>query len=270
MEHVNRCKCLVVGCQAHGSEYQSKNNVTVRECVAHAKLRILQDDMDRVNTTPRLVTRKKSLPLPEELSEPASPEMPPLEPCPPISVNSENISSASTTCVLDARMKDIGGKSSFMDGPNKGEPAVTTPLHRRNSAPTELASSTNSSVRRLSGESPNDTQPIAIEKYVYKDRSPPPDVWKGMLRVLGARTCIRVIVKSSQIPKGLHHLINQLLTVKVHVHRPPDHAGRAKGGKVDIMGKDNGFWTCFRKDYASLKFGAHALLYDNRIWVLQG
>ena len=51
MEHVNQCKCLVIGCHAYGAEYQSKNNVTVRECVAHAKLSILQDDLDGVNTT---------------------------------------------------------------------------------------------------------------------------------------------------------------------------------------------------------------------------
>ena len=106
---------------------------------------------------------------------PTSPAMPHLEAFPPISVHSENISTASSTGILDARLKDIGGKSSFKDGPNKvgeGEtgPASVGKRPRRTSTPlSHVDTPRNSSADRRSDLSDNaDAQPLVIEKIVYR------------------------------------------------------------------------------------------------------
>ena len=115
--HVNQNKCLVIGRNAPGDEYQSKNNVTVRECAAHAKLRILHENLDsekiQLSCSPKTPTPS----TPSAQVTPDSPPMPPLEPCTSFS-NTSELSLASSTGLLDARVKDIGGKNSFTDAPD--------------------------------------------------------------------------------------------------------------------------------------------------------
>ena len=86
-------------------------------------------------------------------------------------------------------MEDIGGKSSFVDGREKGEQPFTLPKTRRGSAHSEeFREIPTTPLRRMSGEFSEDTQPIVIEKYVYRD---------GPL-LIGSRGRLRVPAKGKR------------------------------------------------------------------------
>ena len=76
--HANSNKCLVIGCNVAGDDYVSKDGVTVRECPAHAKIRILTDAMERSKSASEVHMRlparvKKTSSIPEPGSPPYAP-----------------------------------------------------------------------------------------------------------------------------------------------------------------------------------------------------
>ena len=110
-------KCLVAGCGAPGEDYTSKSGVTARECPAHAKIRILTDTMEQNEADSKKTAKPKLANKPLTLNKvtPDSTPMPRLEHLPSLGFSSGDISTGSSTGILDKRMKDIGGEESFKD-----------------------------------------------------------------------------------------------------------------------------------------------------------
>ena len=164
----------------------------------------------------------------------------------------------------------LGGRFSFTDIPSKGDNTNLNHKTRRSSAPfAPSCEAPASPTRRMSGEFTTDTQPIAIEKYVYLHKSP-----SGKLE-RHAETTRRgkLFVGSTNVSSDSGGTTSSDSAPSANDSSRSSSSSsphKSRRRKSKHRGGSRRFWISCPKDYVSLKFEAPARLYGNPIWEHRG